>query len=209
MGTTAIETAAAALAQLRSRFVGRTALIFATGPSLATLWSAERPILLPSIAVNDAWRIAPSADILHASDGHWWRHYQSAITFDGLRTGIDDGSGVPSGVFRLQPSGGSGFDPRLGFVRHGHNSGTAAIHLAAQLGAIRIVLVGFDAHGGHFFGDHPAGLRQEPADFARNVRMTALLAEALAPIGIELVNATPGSAHRLPGVDLEDICHGQ
>ena len=35
------------------------------------------------IAVNDAWRLAPWADILYACDGRWWRHHKGVPEFTG------------------------------------------------------------------------------------------------------------------------------
>ena len=79
-----------------------------------------------------------------------------------------------AGVVILEGSGESGFDERLGWLRHGKNSGYAATHLAAQLGARTIVLVGFDFRAvdgrSHFFGDHPLELSlavQAPPDYAK------------------------------------------
>lgn len=201
--------AAAALEPLCERFAGETALIFASGPSLTQLWSVERPIPCPAIAVSDAWRIAPSADVLCASDARWWRHYHVVPEFGGAKVSCD--SGLPPGVIQLMVSGQEGYDPRLGWIRHGHNSGAAAVHLAAQLGAVRIVLVGFDmrAVGGkvHWFGDHPRELRNRTESAYPNwVQAFGVLAKELARHGVEILNATPGSALLLPTVDLETVC---
>lgn len=207
-GDVAAARAAEVLAPLVPRFAGRTALVFASGESLTKLWHPDRPILLPSVAVSDAWRIAPGADICYAGDSAWWRHHQS-IEYDGLRVGVPDGSPLPKDVLPLTISGGTGYDPRLGYLRHGHNSGTAATHVAAQLGARRIVLVGFDMRGGHWFGDHPSGVlrRKEAPRYGQWMTHFAMLGEELKPHGIEIVNATPGSAMTcFPIVRLEDLC---
>jgi hypothetical protein len=199
--------AAVALEPLISRFQGQTALIFAPGPSLPTLWRAERSIPYPSIAVNDAWRIASSADILYATDTHWWMHHKGVPQFTGMKVGYQ-GPG-PAGVVWLRDSGGEGYDPRLGWVRHGQSSGHAAAHLAAQLGAERIVLIGFDGKQvngrSHYFGEHDQAIRR-PMPFQLWIERFAILARELAAHGIELVNATPGSALKLPTVKLEDVC---
>lgn len=198
---------ATALEPLAALFEGRTALVFATGPSLTKLWSPERPIPWPSIAVNDAWKIAPKADILYATDAAWHMHHKGVPDFAGVKVGYQ-GPG-PAGVIWLQGSGGEGYDPRLGYVRHGQGSGYAAVHLAAQLGARRIVLVGFDGRPvnglAHYFGEHDRAIRK-PMPFGVWLERFAVLATELKKRGVEVLNATPGSALRcFPTVRLEDI----
>jgi hypothetical protein len=202
--------AAAALTPFKDRFTNQTALVFATGPSLTKLWHPERPLLCPAIAVNDAHRIVPGADILYGTDVAWWQHHQAVPGFKGLRVGYR-GPG-PAGVAWLQGSGTEGFDSRLGYVRHGFNSGHAAVHLAAQLGAVRIVLVGFDMRDpngkAHFFGNHSRQIERRHLDhYARWIGIFAVLAKELEKRGIQVLNATPGSALKcFPFVRLEDVC---
>lgn len=201
-----------ALAPLVERFTGQPALVFAAGPSLPTLWSADRPLPCPAIAVNDAWRIVPAADVLYASDMHWWRYHQGVPAFRGAKVGCYECRRVP-GVLNLEMSGEIGFDQRLGSLRHGHSSGCAAIHLAAQLGSCPIVLVGFDyrrVRGKlHFFGEHPTEIagrnRREPGDPLWDLAFNSL-AEELERRSIRVLNATPDSALRaFPSTTLEAL----
>ena len=205
--------AAAALQPLRARFAGQTALVFASGPSLTQLWHPDRPIPCPSIAVNDAHRIALGADILHASDPHWWSHNQGVPAFRGLKTGFSDGVRPPRPVVELSNGGVRGFDPRLGWARTGNNSGHVGVHLAAQLGAVRIVLVGFDMRvvdgKDHFFGQHPRSVQGRGASkYNEWVEHFGYLAEALSCRGVKVLNATPDSALQpaFGYVPLEDVC---
>lgn len=197
---------------LIGRFTRHTALVFASGPSLTKLWSDERPIPLPSIAVNDAWRIVPSADVLYATDAKWWMHHKGVPKFSGVKVGYE-GPG-PAGVVWLQGSGRTGYDERLGYVRHQWNSGGAAIHLAAQLGAKRIVLVGFDMRPikgrDHFFGAHPEEIQgRTTSRYDIWIDNLGELAKELRQRKVEVLNATPESALKCwPSVDLEGICGG-
>ena len=189
--------AAARLRPLLERFDNQTVLIFAPGPSLPKLWRNGDSAPCPSIAVGDAWRITPWADVLYHSDAQWWRHYHSVPDFGGLRVGCHECGNVP-GVLNLELSGTEGFDPRLGWLRHGSNSGAAAIHLAAQLGARRIVLLGFDQRQvdgqEHFFGLHPRAISRHGSPFELWARSFALLADELRKLDVEVLNATPNSA---------------
>lgn len=202
--------AAAALEPLAEVFAGQTALLFAPGPSLTNLWSPERPIPFPSIAVNDAWRIAPNADILYASDKRWWSHHECVPQFHGAKVSCDGNSFRE--VICLQISGGPGYDPRPGWLRHGSNSGYAALHLAAQLGAKRIVLVGYDmrkvAGRSHFFGEHPPEVRTNVSNYAGWALNYVELGKELAKRGVEVLNATSGSGlgKTFPRVNLEELC---
>lgn len=188
-----------ALLRLCEVFDGRTALVFATGESLPRLWGAGQSPL-PKIAVNDAWQIVPDADVVYACDGSWWRHHWDGVSaHPGIKVGYETGI---EGVLDLKGTGSEGYDPRLGFVRHNSNSGAQAVHLAAQLGAGRIVLVGFDMQGPHFFGEHPEDIRRVQ-NFDLFIRRFKVLGGELARRGVEVVNATPGSA--LPWFSTVDL----
>lgn len=91
-----------------------------------------------TIAVNDASRLAPWADALVALDGNWPPEYRD---FAGMRvTGVADATldafyvGHQWQAVRLAPN----------HVIEIRNSGLYAVRLAAELGAARIILAGFD-----------------------------------------------------------------
>ena len=204
--------AAAALKPMAALFSSQTALVFTTGPSLTQLWSPERPLPFPAIAVNDAWRIVPGAQILYGSDAEWWEYHKLLPEFRGLKVGCYECRKL-RGLINLEMSGDTqqGYDPRLGFIRTGVNSGYAAVHLAAQLSARRILLVGFDMRGQneHFFGPHPKQLGRKTggSDYPKWIRFFEGLGKELAARGVEVLNATPGSAMTcFPMVRLEDVC---
>lgn len=84
-----------------------------------------------------------------------------------------------------------------GSIAGGSNSGYQVINLAAQFGARRIILLGYDFKrtGGksHWHGDHP-----RPLGNLGNLRMwcehMGLLARDLAAAGIDVVNASRETA---------------
>lgn len=87
------------------------------------------------------------------------------------------------------------FDGRIGSAR---NSGFQAVNLAANLGAARIILVGFDMNlkaGTHWHGDHEGGLTN-PTDMKIKQWAAAMDAAAddLRGIGVEVINASPVSS---------------
>jgi hypothetical protein len=158
-----------------------------------------------AIAVNRTWELAPWADMLYASDALWWTakqshlggksNYEYANGFRGLKVCLED---TPyDDVLKLKDGGKDGFDADRGTIRHGANSGYAAVHIAAHLGCRRILLCGFDMRGGHWHEKHVAPLRDAgEGTFARWIKNYATLAPELAKRGIQVLNVTQGSALR-------------
>jgi hypothetical protein len=199
------------LEALRARFSGSTTLVFAPGPSLPELWRG-RSSWHPKICINDAWRdwrkdglgvIVPGADIVYSSDTRWFDERKGLPDFQGIKVtclGLKGPPRAPDVVcLKTSPFGSTGYDPRLGRICPGMNSGCAAVHLAAQLGAILIALIGFDFHarkGLHYFGRYSVGYqgRRPDPDFPTWTETFKLLADALREHGVEIVNCTPGSA---------------
>lgn len=178
---------------------GRTVAVMASGASM-NLESAQmvRAAGLPAIVVNDTYRLAPWADILYAADRRWWEANPEAVTeFAGVKLVAQ--SGLPfHEVIQIQRSGQRGFDPRPQFIRTGGNSGYAAVHIALHTGAARVLLLGFDMHGKHWFGSHTRRtpdnrLLTDPPPHSFKLwceRFNDLRGAS----GAEIVNCTPGSA---------------
>lgn len=85
-----------------------------------------------------------------------------------------------------------------GVIGTGGNSGFQAINLAAQFGAKKILLTGFDMHranGVHWYGPNPSNMNN-PGDgnFVRWRRALDDQAGILAAMGIEVINASDGTA---------------
>jgi len=115
--------------------------------------------------------------------------------FAGIRATQDEGAAKKYGLkwIRGVLKPGISLDPSL--IHFGKNSGFQALNLAVLLGATRVLLLGFDMGGTHFFGAHPPGLRNTPPEhFAIFIRAFAEAAEALRRAGVDVINCTPGSA---------------
>jgi hypothetical protein len=159
---------------------------------------------LPALVTNDTWRLAPWADVLYAADHAWWSVHPESLAFAGLKVTAGD---VPiAGVLDLRITGCEGFDPNPECIRTGGNGGYAAVHIAAQGGGRRILLCGFDMHGGHWHPDHKRPLRNPPPQtFKRWIQRFETLAHELERRGIEVLNCTSNSAMRcFPMARLED-----
>jgi len=180
-------------------WAGQTVAILASGPSMSQA-VADAVRHLPRIAINTTYQLAHDADIVYAADRRWWLAHPDAQHGPGLRVSIEPVRGtmpdLPFDALVLRNSGPEGFDADPACLRTLANSGAQAIQIAAHAGAARILLYGFDMHGTHWHAPHarPCG-NPSPSLMARWVRSMARLAREL-PAGVEVVNATPGSALR-------------
>lgn len=205
------------LQRIKPRFTDRC-VVAATGPSL-TQDVADLCRGIPVIAVNDAWRLLPFADVLYAADADWWDHHRGCPEFAGERWSSHDllsnrkfDQAARYDIHLVRGAQGEGFstDPRR--IHYGRNSGFQAVNLAILFGAKRILLVGFDmwATGGkrHFFGDHPDRLHNEKSADELTRYFGGFLREfdgaaRTMPPGVTIINCTPGSALRcFPSRDL-------
>lgn len=200
-----------------TRWNGETVFVAATGPSL-TPTAADLLLGKRVIAVNDAYKQIPSADVLYACDSKWWEVHNGCPFFSGERWsthekgGSNDKTAVAKkfGVNIVPGRSGSKFRTDS-VIAYGGNSGFQAVGLAILFGAARIVLVGFDmrevAGKRHFFGDHPKPLRNGSAFHSWVQKFTE--ASRSVPQGVKIVNATTGSAIKcFPFVNLaEEVSH--
>jgi hypothetical protein len=137
------------------------------------------------IAVSDTYKLAPWADCLVSSDRAWWRHHEPE--FRGRRYSVVEVPGVE----------------RLEGVHSGMNSGLVGVMAAVSFGAKRIILLGFDMGGTHFFGEHPTPLKNTRPD---RFDVFKKQFEYYRPRGVEIVNCTEGSALTCyPMARLEDV----
>lgn len=93
-----------------------------------------------------------------------------------------------------------------GRVTYGGNSGHQAVHLAYNLGASRILLLGYDFGGdAHWFGEHPQPLKSGH-DFDLWLREMALLGLGLQRAGVEVINCSRKSAITcFPRMSIDDV----
>ncbi len=148
---------------------------------------------LRCVVVNDAFRLAPWAEALAAQDPDWWYENPDAFEFKGGR--------YSSVAFRSVYA--------IGYtegISQESPSGLLGLHVAIALGAKRVLLLGFDMHGGHYFGPHKWPLSNTPP--ARFEWFKAAFG-AYPLRGVEVLNCTPGSALTcFPMVDLADALAG-
>ncbi len=153
------------------------------------------------IAINDAYRMCPKADVLYFHDDAWWQSnwFDAGMKFQGqYYVSIN---GITPGTHQLRNTGPTGLETDPTGLRHGSNSGYQAINLAFLFGVKKIVLIGYDlqtvAGQVHWRirGDKREQL--EAADKCMSTVMLPKFATLKAPLekhGVTVLNASPDSA---------------
>jgi hypothetical protein len=182
-------------------FPGETIAILAGGPSLTQADVDACRGRVRVIAIKDAIRLAPWADVFYACDGKFWKHYRDSFGFTGPRYALESDAAPWASV--LRNTGDTGLELKPDGLRTGRNSGYQCVNLAYHLGATRVILLGFDmkqARGGrdHWFGSHPYPHSTPP--YEAFLRCFPTIVEPLKAAGVEVINCTPGSALKCFGM---------
>jgi len=153
--------------------------VLAPGPSMSQAL-ADRVRGENVIVVNNAFELAPWAQALVANDRRWWEKHPEARKFAGRKFSTKTISGI-------ERHRGKGVGPDS-------NSGMLGIDVAVEVfKATRVLLLGFDFHGSHFFGPYTNGCGNTTPQSRTNHRGQMRRWRALHP-QIEVINCTPGSA---------------
>lgn len=193
-------------------WAGQPAVLLGGGPSLTPQQIGHcRARSIRTIAINNAYRIAPWADILYFCDLSWWgqhAHYPAFRDFAGIKATISDARYAE----HLTNTGDQGLDFNEGCVRTGWNGGMQALNLAINLGATPIVLLGFDlcvdGDRTHWHDGHAS--KYSPELYTQSFQKIMLPAfDAAAALcrekGIVVINSSPGTAlHAFPKIRLEE-----
>lgn len=161
------------------------------------------------IVSNLTHRMAPWADAMVALDTVWWKFYgdECQKSFAGEMWTSAERVAIARGLrhFHLLDVPGASRCP--GVINGGGNTGHATVGLAAQFGAARIVLLGFDMQrtGGRprWHGDYKE--LGGGAAYQRWIDRLIILARELGELGIEVVNATRETAIRDRDIRRQDL----
>lgn len=201
---------------------GETVVCIGGGPSLTPEDLERIKGRARVIAVNDAYLVAPWADVCYFADARWWQWHTDGIAkkwpwvsftadeqrkafaeFKGQKITIENtGMQVKDPtVFMLHNANDSrgsqgGLSEQPNGIKTGANGGYQAINIATLAGATRILLLGYDMKftGGrsHSHNGHP--LRMGEVAYTNYARNFASMVPQLKQKGIQVINCTPGSA---------------
>lgn len=181
---------------------GKTVLIVAGGPSLtASDVASARKHVDRTIAINNAVDIAPDADMLWFTDAKWAGVYRDRVErFSGRLATLENyhlQDEFP-GIWCVHNLKSPPFYEDGDGIYPGNCGGYAALHLAAVMGAEKIVLIGYDCKLGtgiHWHGRHESPLHNPSRSMADEwVEQFSAIAPALFERGIDVVNVTRDTA---------------
>jgi hypothetical protein len=191
------------------KWAAETVVIVAGGPSLTLAQTrliamARERNLVRVIAINDAIYPCWWADIGYACDEKWWKYHGSLPAFAGERVSLEP---TPFKSVLVAPRyAGGGIDPKgraLATGAPGGNSGYQALQIAVHCGAARIILVGYDMRGKHWFGDHPIRVGGVDPPFSDFIAAFVAIVPELERHKVKVLNASPKSELKcFPAVDL-------
>jgi hypothetical protein len=187
------------------------AFVIANGPSLK---KQDVDLCLGGgkvVAVNDAYRLAPWADVLYAADHPWWeRHAAETWGFIGDKWTCNEIAARKHDLKHIPVRSDVSWSTSKEYVASGGNSGFQAINLAFLMGAREIILLGFDYSTDetgkkHWFGSHPGPLNKDSnyRDWLRRIKKAA---PEIKQSGCRVINCSRVSAiDCFERMDLEDI----
>lgn len=195
-------------------WTGQACAIIATGQSaqkanIKLLQGRLKVIAIKESAVD----LCPWADVAYGCDAPWWRHRKGLPDFQGLKIGWDQK--IPfQDVHRIKikPAIPKGYVDRIlvdepGVIGSGQNSGFQAANLAIQFGAKRILLVGFDLSGEHYYGRNnwfKAG-NPDRSVFESCIKAWQANTDLIRSLSVQVINANNHSALRcFPKHSIED-----
>ncbi len=199
-------------------WVGEACFIFCGGPSLTTQ-PYRRLRGRRVIVINSSWERAPWADILYFHDNRWWKEYGKGVV-NGFRGAVYNTMNIkhprvtrlhncrPGKVRFHKPSPDLKLSNKLDTVPMRRTSTAAAIAIAVHKGVRAIVLLGLDGKlaedGKRNHYDVQYKFRGLPDPWKLHYEDLKGLVPQIAELGIDVINASPGSAFDLwPVMTLE------
>lgn len=191
----------------------KTYLVIATGPSVKTL-DLDLASQFRTIAVNNAWEVAPWAEECFAGDHRWWEWNGKKVLSE-FAGELSSGHGIHEAPDnRVVKYHVTATEADLWLSSHvfGPDSGTKAISRAYHRGARRILLAGFDLSAGpggatHFHNDG-RGLTK-PTDWVQWGSVQKRQAELLRERGVEIYRVTEPGLESIEYRQLETFYEGK
>lgn len=154
---------------------------------------------IKTFAIKEAFtRLTPFADAVYCCEGAWWKHVRGLPDFRGLKVAWDGASMDFRDIERVRLKAKT--EDRLlfdepGMIGSGGNSGFQALNIALQFGATRVLLIGFDMSGAHFYGRNNwlKAMNPDESVFGRWRKAFDAAALECKRRGIDVVNTSPVS----------------
>lgn len=181
----------------------RPVFLIGGGPSAGRLGFKNMRDRGTVIAINDALKSLPWADIVFSADGSWaMRRIGPVSKFKGLvALALDPSTKVrfAQPFLRMKRVDGAAMATSPEEIPYGDNSGFGALNFAVACGAKRIALAGYDMNAdGHWHAGYEwkTVAEKEPDRVSRWIKAFETVAPALKAAGVDVVNLNPESALR-------------
>lgn len=175
----------------------RVIYVVGGGPSLKGYdWSLLRGKRV--IAVNRSYEVIPWAEIVYFTDGRFFNwHKDGLLKHAGVKITGSKHVDHPE-VVNYKLTGCKGLDLGDKQLKHGNNSGHAAINLAVHMGAKLIILLGFDMKfdGGESHWHDGYSIVNRPKQYEKMTSCFGPIAKELDSMGILVFNACEDSMLR-------------
>jgi hypothetical protein len=167
------------------------------------------------IGVNNAYQLGVWINIVFFGDCSWYNvHRRALVDFPGIKiTSCQKRDFQPEENIKIlerDKTHKKGISTHKSKVSWNHNSGAAAISVAAHLGVKRIILMGFDmafdknSKYSHFHGSHRKDLKSPP--FKRHLTGFPQIAKDAKELGIEIINTSPDSQIDIfPKINIKEL----
>ncbi len=185
-----------------------------SAPALARVWPGETIVCLAGgasltqadvdfcrgrarvIAINDAYRLAPWADVFYACDTKWWAvHGAQVMPLAGLKLTYSEEAAERFGIARVPGRRAPGLSLDPSHIHLGNNGGYQALNIATLRGGAgaKVILLGYDMQGAHWFGNHPKACRSA-TNFPLWIKNFGTTPPDLARAGVEVINCSRRTA---------------
>ena len=176
------------------KWEGETVVLVGGGPSLTQADADYCRGLAKLIAINDAYRLAPWANILYAYDVAWWDYHMPYLGgFVGEKWTCNELAAKKHPLNFIKSIRDPGLSECNGYIHTGGNSGFQALNLAVLFGAKRLILLGFDMQRqkgrSHWFGEHPGNLNKH-SNYLDFISHFVEAAPQLRKLGVEVINCS-------------------
>lgn len=185
--------------QLPRDWAGRSVILIGGGPSLRGFDFDRLRGRAIVVAINDAIRAAPWADVAFTIDRQWLaRRRDELVRFSGEKiAAMPLGQPAVQGVKFVQRRRGGGLSDDPAVVHTGDNSGFAALGMALMRGAGNIALLGYDMdRPGHWHDGYEWSSQYGPQNYPAWAAGFSSLAVAARELGARVLNCNPDSAIR-------------
>jgi len=172
------------------------------------------------IGINVAYFIGNWMDMVFFGDGSFFRTHKADLAkYPGLKVSCAPACDRVPWVKYLarDTTHPTGISLNPGYVSWNRNSGSAAISVAVQAGAKRIILLGFDMktdsnhqHWHDMYGggliDNQKIITKTTATFSRHLSGFSSIAQDARRMGVQIINASPDSAiTQFPKVHVKEL----